>query len=156
MPIPRHSLNRRMTRVSRGVSDREEMIKALRNYLVPLLRERGFSGALPHFRRQTSIKTDLLTFQFDRHGGGFVIAVAEAPPGDFVQRNRVIPSGRLTAYNVNPPIRKRLQPGSGRSTNDWFRYDGNLTPEDVAYIAASFLTQIDSWFAGEKSQPNIR
>jgi hypothetical protein len=139
------------------MSNREGMSRALQDYVVPLLRERRFSGTLPHFRRQTPGKTDLLTFQFDRHGGGFVIEIAEAAPGEFVTSwKKAIPANRLTALNVNPPIRKRLKPGSGRSTDDWFRYDGDRSPDDVAHAVAKFLPQIDSWFAGEKGQPNIR
>jgi Domain of unknown function (DUF4304) len=52
---------------------RQLMEQALKAYVVPVLREHGFAGSLPHFRRLRSDCVDLLTFQFDKNGGGFVI-----------------------------------------------------------------------------------
>lgn len=55
---------------------REEMIKSLSEIVVPKLRQFNFKGSFPHFRRQTAERINLLTFQFDRSGGGFVIEIA--------------------------------------------------------------------------------
>lgn len=133
------------------------MNAALGENIVPALRARGFTGSLPHFRRFAPARTDLLTFQFDRYGGGFVIEMAEAPPGDFVTKwGKVIPARRLTALNINPPARKRLRPGSGGSTDHWFRYDREASCEVVAQSLIAFLPQIDAWFSGAKDQPNVR
>lgn len=52
---------------------RDEMNHALKVRFVPGLRQLGFKGSLPHFRRQRESRVDLLTVQFDRHGGGFVV-----------------------------------------------------------------------------------
>src|SRR4051794_5602597 len=58
---------------------RDAMIDALKGVVVPALRSRGFSGSFPHLRRPAAERIDLLTFQFDRNGGGFVIEVARCP-----------------------------------------------------------------------------
>nr|WP_268888411.1 DUF4304 domain-containing protein [Heyndrickxia shackletonii] len=42
------------------------MISALKKIVVPELRERGFKGSFPHFRRIFENKIDLITFQFDK------------------------------------------------------------------------------------------
>ena len=56
---------------------RQKMNSALREKVIPLLREKGFKGSLPHLRRITESDIHLLTFQFDRYGGGFVIEIAK-------------------------------------------------------------------------------
>jgi hypothetical protein len=58
------------------LSPRQLMDQALKAYVVPVLREHGFTGSLPHFRRLRSDCIDLLTFQFDKKGGGFAIETA--------------------------------------------------------------------------------
>jgi len=59
---------------------RDEMISSLKSVFVPALRERGFKGSLPHFRRPMQDRIDLLTIQFDRWGGGFVIEISKCAP----------------------------------------------------------------------------
>jgi len=46
--------------------ERDRMIETLKEYVVPVLRERGFKGSFPHFRRPTATAIHLLTFQFDK------------------------------------------------------------------------------------------
>ena len=57
----------------------EAMVTELGKVVVPVLRSKGFRGAFPHFRRAGSHGVDLLTFQFDKHGGGFVVEIAQCP-----------------------------------------------------------------------------
>lgn len=52
------------------------MDDALKAVVVPALRLRGFMGTFPHFRRIGECGIDLLTFQFDKWGGGFVVEIA--------------------------------------------------------------------------------
>ena len=59
--------------------EREKIDAALKEHVVPVLRSMGFKGSFPHFRRNTGQQIDLLTFQFDKHGGGFVVEVAVSP-----------------------------------------------------------------------------
>ncbi|MFF2886098.1 DUF4304 domain-containing protein [Paenibacillus sp. NPDC057967] len=56
------------------------MLSALKSIVIPSLRERGFKGTFPHFRRVNEKKIDLLTFQFDKYGGGFIIEIAVCSP----------------------------------------------------------------------------
>jgi len=103
--------------------DRIAMIESLRQRAVPRLRELGFKGSFPHFHRPLSERTDLLTFQFDKYGGGFVVEIAKAPPGGFTTSwGEVVPTNKLSVSFLPPEERLRL--GSRRSGGDhWFRYD---------------------------------
>jgi hypothetical protein len=107
-------------------SDRDEMIKNLNEIVVPALRQLNFKGSFPHFRRLTTDRINLLTFQFDRHGGGFVIELANCnSTGYKTALGRPTPPSKLTAHDFN--TRKRIQSNmhenGDSSTDDWFRYD---------------------------------
>ena len=104
--------------------ERDEMIKALRDMTIPHLRKLGFRGTFPHFRRMGKTGVDLMSFQFDRHGGGFVIEISKCPPdGITTAWGEHIPAHKVTALDLNPDERIRIQPKQGGSTSDWFRYD---------------------------------
>jgi hypothetical protein len=95
---------------------RDSMISSLKKIVIPILREKGFKGSFPHFRRIKENKIDLLTFQFDRYGGGFVIEVAVCPPDGVTHHwGEKVPPNRVTAHDLNN--RPRLNGG------EWFRYD---------------------------------
>ena len=57
-------------------AERDKMIISLKENVIPELRNRNFKGSFPHFRKTGYGKTNLLTFQFDRNGGGFIIELA--------------------------------------------------------------------------------
>jgi hypothetical protein len=112
--------------------DHEKMIAALKEIVVTCLREQGFKGSFPHFRRAGKDKVDLLTFQFDKWGGGFVIEISKCPPdGMTTSWGKYIPPNRVTAWDMHPNDRVRLQPRTGSSTMDWFRYDHSDRGEDI-------------------------
>ena len=106
-------------------SDRNKMIENLNNVVVPTLRQLGFKGSFPHFRRQTTERINLLTFQFDKCGGGFVIEIANCKSSGFTTSwGKEIKLNKLTAHDLNK--RKRIQANmttDSSSTDDWFRYD---------------------------------
>lgn len=103
--------------------DRQAMIATLKQLVIPHLRALGFKGSFPHFRRLLEDRTDLLMFQFDRYGGGFVVEIAKCPPGDFVTSwGERIPAKKLEVYYLHPDRRFRL--GTASTGEDhWFRYD---------------------------------
>jgi len=54
-----------------------QMIRALKDVVVSVLRSRGFRGSFPHFRRRGIEKIDIMAFQFDKLGGGFMIEIGQ-------------------------------------------------------------------------------
>lgn len=106
------------------MSTREFMNAALKVSVVPVLRGYGFKGSFPHFRRLRGSAVDLLTFQFDRSGGGFLIEVARATEqGITTHWGKHIPASKLTAWDLHPDQRKRIKPREGSGTDSWFRYE---------------------------------
>jgi hypothetical protein len=121
------------------MNSREEMDAALKKIVIPALRERGFTGSFPHFRRIKE-EVDLLTFQFDRNGGGFVIETAKGKKEGFTTHwGKHIPAAKLTAWDLHPDQRKRLKPGADGSTDSWFRYDASQDCESIAHLVLSLL-----------------
>ena len=106
-------------------TERDKMIKSLNEIFIPELRNRNFKGSFPHFRKTENGKTNLLTFQFDRYGGGFVIELANWNEPEFkAPWGEVIPLKKLTAHDLNE--RQRIYPNTLTEENgkdSWFRYD---------------------------------
>jgi hypothetical protein len=125
---------------------REEMDSALKTHFAPALRQRGFKGSLPHFRRQRNNRVDLITIQFDRHGGGFVVEIASWSLDGFTTHwGKFIPALKLTAHDLHPNQRYRLGcPGS--STDDWFRFDQGVSPTAVAERLWDHLDEAERWW----------
>ena len=111
---------------------RSEMIRTLKSVVVPFLRERGFTGSFPHLRRQRNNRIDLFTFQFDRHGGGFVIEVSQCDAEGFTTPwGEKIPPNKVRAWDMPRQRRVRIKPLRGGDTGSWFRYDGAFDPRGV-------------------------
>jgi len=137
-----------------GLSDdRAAMIESLKRIVVPGLRQSGFKGSYPHFRRPLKNRIDLLTFQFDKYGGGFVVEIAKAPPGDFdTGWGEIVPVDKLHVAHLSPMDRFRL--GSRTPTGDyWFRYDrgklfrGKPTFDELAdRVSVHFHDQGEKWW----------
>ena len=62
---------------------RDKMIAALKEIVVPTLRDMGFRGSFPHFRRQRDEQIDILAFQFSQWGGSFVVEIAHCPAAGY-------------------------------------------------------------------------
>ncbi|MBL0739185.1 DUF4304 domain-containing protein [Flavobacterium sp. GN10] len=106
-------------------TERNLMISSLNKLFVPELRKLNFKGSFPHFRRIENDVTNLITFQFDRDGGGFVIELANHKGKEYVSSwGKITELKKLTAHHLNQ--RKRIYPNSENEDNgkkSWFRYD---------------------------------
>jgi hypothetical protein len=101
------------------------MSQALKDVVVPVLRDRGFTGSFPYFRRRRQECIDLFTFQFDRHGGGFIIEIGRCQPEGFTTHwGKLIPPEKVRIWDLPPKQRARIQPSAGLGTDSWFRFDG--------------------------------
>ena len=101
--------------------ERDKMIAALKKHVVPVLKAQGFEGSFPHFRRPTGTAIHLLTFQFDKWGGGFVVEIATCPPVGFTTHwGEHIPPTKIRAWDINH--RLRLGAPDENSDGHWFRY----------------------------------
>ncbi|MCP3746681.1 DUF4304 domain-containing protein [Paenibacillus sp. A3M_27_13] len=108
--------------------ERDTMISSLKEIVIPVLRHKGFKGSFPHFRKIDKEKIELLTFQFDKYGGGFVIEIAVCSSEGFTcSWGEKKPPNKVTAHDLHPDNRMRLNNGN------WFRYDDSR-PGDNIYV----------------------
>lgn len=123
------------------MSTRSQMIKALQEVVVPHIREHGFKGSFPHFRRHSSDHIDIITFQFDRHGGGFVIELGQCKLDEHgvIDSSMSVTQDKVTAWDLSPNQRARIQSRSGCGAGDWFRYDSATSTEEFLRTAQSVL-----------------
>ena len=105
--------------------ERDEMINSLKEIVVPKLIALNFKGSFPHFRRTIEEKTNLITFQFDRNGGGFVIELANYEGLQFKNVfGKILPVTKMNAHHLDN--RQRIYPNvieEENGTDSWFRYD---------------------------------
>jgi hypothetical protein len=147
-------------------SKRQQMRAALKTIVTPALRKNGFTGTWPDFRRLGKDRYDLLTFQFDKYGDGFVIDLGQCPSG-WVPGGRIIPPpDKLTVWDLEHYQRARVQPGpflslqerakveasllravtpdpSLNATARWFRYENAESPDDFKHIAESVVPFVE-------------
>jgi len=124
----------------------DSMIAALKAEFVPALKERGFKGSFPHFRRIKPDKIDLLTVQFDKWGGGFVIEIAKCgPEGITTSWGLHIPPNKVRAWDANDPRPRLGSPAPGED-GIWFRYDDGTPVEKVARRVLTYLHEADDFW----------
>jgi hypothetical protein len=129
-------------------AERTKMINALKEIFVPEIKILGFTGSFPHFRKIEKEVTNLITFQFDRNGGGFIIEIANYKGDEFKFGSKIIPLNKLDAHYINK--RKRIYPNSDdepNGTDDWFRYDKNQGFENIAEKVVSRIPKMEKYWS---------
>ena len=123
---------------------REEMNVELKQSLVPVLRELGFNGSLPHFYRERADHVDLLCVQFSKYGGSFVVELSFAGPDrdNVCKYDKDKPPKKLRVYQTY----RRLRLGAEQEGYDyWFAFDDTPltgitgTPAELAVKVVSLL-----------------
>jgi len=124
---------------------RAAMERVLKSTVIPWLRSGGFKGSLPHFRRRGAKAIDLLTFQFDRYGGGFIVEIAQCPlEGTTTHWGKAIPPEKVTAWDMDWTSRNRIRAEDKLGTDGWFRFD-TKPPEQLAGLLLTKLADKDLW-----------
>ena len=141
---------------------RNLMIQSLKEIVVPILREQGFKGSFPHFRRSLNDRIDLLSFQFDKWGGGFLIEISKCgTSGITTYWGEEIPAKKVRAIDIHPDRRCRIKPGQGGSREHWFRFDkGSVLKSSGVYdqVAARvipYLEEAEEWWESELPGTNV-
>ena len=128
------------------LSPRELMDVALKTFVVPALRESGFTGAYPHFRRVRATHVELLTFQFDINGGGFLIEISRCGAGGVTTPvGKHIPAAMVRAWDLHANDRFRLKPGEGPGTVSWFRYESGEYDHVANEVLGKLPVAYDYW-----------
>jgi hypothetical protein len=115
---------------------RQLMDAALKSSVVPLLREHGFKGSYPHFRRHQPTGIDLLTFQFSQFGGSFVVEIGTCGLGGVtLPWGKSVGPSKVTALNLSPAQRHRLVPPDTKRSDYWFKFDAGDYDAVASHVA---------------------
>src|SRR5262245_17377399 len=108
--------------------DREQMKKALKTIVVPTIRNLGFTGSFPHFRRKRNAEYQMLMLMFNKYGGSFYLEAGRLSAAEFINlQERWATSGKplseasLTVGHCGWKQRARLG-GRGATENHWFTF----------------------------------
>jgi len=131
-----------------ALSPRELMDLALKAVVVPVLRERGFTGLYPFFRRMHTTYVELLTFQFDVNGGGFVIDRSRCGVGGVTtSEGRYISASEVKPWDLDPFDRLKIKPRAGSGTDSWFRYESGEYDSVANEVLVKLPFAHDYWAA---------
>lgn len=118
---------------------RADMDEALQRRVVPRLREMGFTGSRPNFRRRRGGSWDLLAFQFSQYGGRFVVELARWPDAEIHRAGRMVGPKAATPHRAD----RRHRLGS-TGDDHWFDFEA-LGPEAAADEVLALLDDAEEW-----------
>ena len=101
----------------------------------------------------------LLTFQFNKWGGGFTAEIAACPPDGFTTYfGKHIPPSKVRAWDITPISRPRLGP---EKSDKWFRFDkrdffstGDPYKRAALEVLPYLEKQAESWWRQDTDEPN--
>ena len=138
---------------------RDKMFAALKEIVVPTLRDMGFRGSFPHFRRERDEQLDLLTFQFSQWGGSFVVEIAYCPVAGYtLHTGEAVSPDRARVHHQHYRSRLRLGVRPPPNNRDhWFLFerDGPSVYTDTALEVLPLLRSQaeDYWHRHEHTEP---
>ncbi|UPO91038.1 DUF4304 domain-containing protein [Niallia sp. Man26] len=119
--------------------ERKKMDNALKQVVIPVLREQGFKGSLTHFRRMNENNIDLLTFEFNKWGGSFTVAVGICPKEGVTWEGEKIPLNKINVYDVEDRLKLGNKTFADGNTIV-FDYENAKTEEDYKRVAEEVLS----------------
>ena len=122
------------------------MNKAIKSMVIPELKKHGFIGKYPHFKRIKSDSIDLLTFQFNKHGGSFCIEISTVYPNREEYRNYHLHKGD-TLEKINTwYTHERYRLGRETAGGDcWFTFDKSNINEVANHILMILPSAYNWW-----------
>ena len=125
---------------------------SFKSILIPALASRGFRGKRSTFRRFGPDYLDLLTIQYWKYGGSFILEFGRTARGDF-QTNwgPIVPEDEMDVAHLPTTKRARLDERDPASDDIFrgFKYEGFGTDPNrydaLATRVANLLPQVDAW-----------
>lgn len=138
------------------------MRKALKRLLLPELNRLGFRGSTSKFQRTSSDWLDLLSIQYWKYGGQFILEFARCERGALhTSWGEVIPEEKLEVAYVGPSQRARLEqrgPTSGEGFRG-FKFSGfgedTARYEALAAEVTALLPQVEEWLTNGTAGEHI-
>lgn len=114
------------------------MDAALKAIVLPHLRAMGFAGSMPHLHRPRGDAIDLISFRFDRYGGGLFIILARMPKDGFMSAQGFIDPRHGRAEFM----RERHRLGAPLELN-WKDHQFRFAAQDPKELAREICSLLD-------------
>lgn len=101
------------------MSNRNIMLSALKEHTFPLLKELGFTGKYPNFRRKLDNCIELISFQTNKWGGSFTIELSAVFPGSANPNYTLYEGVTEDTFGVEATNKRYRLPGM---YDGWFYY----------------------------------
>lgn len=125
--------------------ERDTMVASLKEIFVPALRESGFKGSFPHFRRTEGSELHLLMFVFSRWGGAFYIEISKCSSAGYINiYGETEDVTKLKVHSINHDV-IGLRPRIGLKFNETFNFTEYNTNE-VAQQVLGCLGEAEEWW----------
>jgi hypothetical protein len=135
---------------------------ALKRQVVPALRGMGFAGTGTSFRRLLPARQDLLTIQFSKYGGSFILEFGSRERGPLqTSWGPVVPEDEVSAIYLSVTQRARLQEAEAQAKDAFagFSFEGfgdsELLYESLAIRVCGLLSQAEGWLCSRTKGPNV-
>jgi len=120
----------------------DRMLCALKELVIPKLREAGFRGSFPHFRCKRQKQWDLITFQIHQGNGWLAVNVGYCDAAGFTNiRGKHVSAEKVRADDLPPQQWIRLGSHPPQIADHWFEYESeeHAACEGVASRILSLL-----------------
>ena len=124
---------------------RDAMIAELKLCVVPVLRELGFKGSFPNFRRNGANQVDLLAFQFSMAGGQFVIEIGKFPSAGYELYGKLIPAADVKMRHV---LRRLRLGATDEGSDHWFNFESGKYADVANAVVPLIRGQGIQWWSG--------
>lgn len=101
------------------MTNRDIMLRALKLHVLPQLREQGFDGKYPNFKRTQPNCIELIGFQANKWGGSFLVEMSAAFPNSKPQNFQLYGDMTLDTLRIDATNRRYRLPGM---FDGWFPY----------------------------------
>lgn len=101
------------------MANREIMMSALKKHTFPLLKEQGFVGKHPNFRRKLDNCIELISFQTNKWGGSFTVEVSAVFPNSQNKNYKLYDGVTEDSFGVEATNHRYRLPGM---FDGWFYY----------------------------------
>lgn len=130
------------------MNNKKIAIDEFKHRTISVLRQNGFTGSFPHFRRIRESQIDLLSIQFDKYGGGYRICLSKCPTQNIKDiLNKNVEPRKTTAWHFGD-----------RYVSDWLRYDDasedkiQTVAEKLSLESIAFLNIAEQYWEGKVVQ----
>ena len=138
------------------------MRKALKKILLPELARIGFIGTSSNFQRRSAENLDLLSIQYWKYGGQFILEFARSKRGVLnTSWGEVVEEENIGVAHISPLQRARLQQSLEASEELFRGFKFSGFGEDLAKYSAlaievsSLLPQVNAWLESGAAGKNV-